>query len=410
VQPPDGVPRLLDAFRARFDETVDGSVVAMRAEIPSYGQRDDAAFHKSLRAHVAAHYEAVLRSLEEQRTITREDLMFVRPAATQRARSGLPLSDFMHAFRIGHRHIWEALSAGVEDDETREAAIWAVGAVIDYINIASTHAAEVYVEVEQMLQAHGERVRRDLLEDLLAGRPPEPGPRLEAARAAGLTPDGDHVVVAAVAREEPDDDHALRSAGSAIARACAGSALAPLVVVRRDEIVVVAPAGLRPATGLAEPLREAQARLADNGLPLAVGVSTVQRGLDRVAAGYREASAARERLGAGGGVLALPSLSAFDYMTTLGGETAERLVSPRVREFVEEDLADDGALCGTLLEYVAADMNTKAAAERLFVHVNTARYRLDRIAERTGCDLRRVDDVLELIIAIRLARARAERR
>jgi DNA-binding PucR family transcriptional regulator len=105
-------------------------------------------------------------------------------------------------------------------------------------------------------------------------------------------------------------------------------------------------------------------------------------------------------------VLALPSLSAFDYVTALGGETAQRLVAPRVREFVEEDLSGDGALCGTLLEYVAADMNTKVAAERLFVHVNTARYRLDRIAERTGCDLRRLEDVLELVIAIRLAGAR----
>jgi sugar diacid utilization regulator len=403
------LPRLLDGFRARFDETVDDSIAAMREEIPSYGLRDDVTFLESLRAHVAAHFEAVLQSLEEHRTIAREDLLFVRPAATQRARTGLPLGDFMHAFRIGHRHIWNALMAGVEDDETKEAALGAVGAVIDYINIASTHAAEVYVEVEQLLHAHGERVRRDLLEDLLAGRLPEPGPRLEAAREAGLTPEADYVVVAAVARAEPDDEHALRSAGSAIARACAESALAPLVVVRRDEIVVVVPASRRPASELAEPLRTAQDRLADNGLPLAIGVSTAQRGLDRVAAAYREASTARDRLGPRGGVLALPSMSAFDYVTALGGETAERLVSSRVREFVEEDLAGDGSLCGTLLEYAAADMSTKAAAERLFVHVNTARYRLDRIAERTGCDLRRMEDVLELVIAIRLARARRER-
>jgi transposase len=31
-----------------------------------------------------------------------------------------------------------------------------------------------------------------------------------------------------------------------------------------------------------------------------------------------------------------------------------------------------------------------AAAERLHLHVNTAYYRLERIAERTGCDLRRL--------------------
>jgi sugar diacid utilization regulator len=406
---PDGLVRLLGAFRERFDETVDAAVAAMRAEIPSYGERDDPAFLESLRAHIGANFEAMLQSLEQQRPLTREDLMFVRPAATQRSRAGLPLRDFMHAFRIGHRHIWEALLAAVDDEETREAALGTVGPVIDYINLASTHAAEVYVEVEQLLHAHGERVRRDLLEDLLGGRQPEPGPRLEAAREAGLTADANHVVVAALACVEPDDEYSLRSACGAIGRACAGAGLAPLVVVRRNEIVAVAVADRRPLSAIADSLREAQAKLTDHGLPLAVGVSTVQSGLDRVAGAYLEACAARERLGPRGGVLSLPSLSAFEYVTEIGGDTAERLVAPAVREFVEQDLAGDGVLCGTLLEYVAADMNTKAAAARLFVHVNTARYRLDRIAERTGCDLRRVEDVLELVIAIRLARARRER-
>jgi DNA-binding PucR family transcriptional regulator len=38
------------------------------------------------------------------------------------------------------------------------------------------------------------------------------------------------------------------------------------------------------------------------------------------------------------------------------------------------------------------------------MHVNTAHYRLGKIADRTGCDLRNVSDVLELLIAIKLAR------
>jgi DNA-binding PucR family transcriptional regulator len=47
-------------------------------------------------------------------------------------------------------------------------------------------------------------------------------------------------------------------------------------------------------------------------------------------------------------------------------------------------------------------MNAKTAAERLHLHVNTIYYRLERIAERTGCDLRRLADVMELLIAVRL--------
>ena len=56
-----------------------------------------------------------------------------------------------------------------------------------YINVATTEAAEVYLESERLQSAHGEGLRRDLMEDLLAGVAPAPGPKLAAARAAGLT-------------------------------------------------------------------------------------------------------------------------------------------------------------------------------------------------------------------------------
>jgi DNA-binding PucR family transcriptional regulator len=97
--------------------------------------------------------------------------------------------------------------------------------------------------------------------------------------------------------------------------------------------------------------------------------------------------------------------SAFDYLTLIGGDTSGRLLSDAVREFVEQDLADGGVLSQTLLAYVDANLNARAASERLHVHVNTTHYRLGKIAERTGCDLRRIADVLELLIAIKLAQA-----
>ena len=59
-------------------------------------------------------------------------------------------------------------------------------------------------------------------------------------------------------------------------------------------------------------------------------------------------------------------------------------------------------MIATLREYVDADLNTRRAAERLHIHVNTAHYRLGKIAERTGCDLRRVTDLIEILIAARL--------
>jgi hypothetical protein len=89
------------------------------------------------------------------------------------------------------------------------------------------------------LAATGERIRRDLLEDLVAGIPVTTGPRTDAARAAGLEPGIPCLVVSAAAMPAPDDESLLRSAASALARAV-GGVLAPLTVVRHGKIDLVA--------------------------------------------------------------------------------------------------------------------------------------------------------------------------
>jgi sugar diacid utilization regulator len=199
----------------------------------------------------------------------------------------------------------------------------------------------------------------------------------------------------------------LRSAETALVRAL-GTQVRPLTSVRRDEIVVVAPAERLDASGLAAALGDVQRRLAEQQLNLAIGVGTVQERLSGLPEAYREALGALERLGSEGGVVALPALRPFDYLTRFGHETVRRLVPDAVRRFVNEDLAEGGVLTSTLLEYVAVDLNVKAAAERLHLHANTAHYRLARIEERTGYDVRRLADVLDLVIAVQAAQARPE--
>jgi sugar diacid utilization regulator len=205
----------------------------------------------------------------------------------------------------------------------------------------------------------------------------------------------------------PDDELALRSAAAALARALGGP-LRPLAVVRQDEIVIVR--SLAPSQdprALSAPVAQAQRDLAAGGLTLAIGVSTAFETTAGLPEAYREACGAVERLSPAGGVLALPDLSAFDYLTLRGDSTALRLLAPAVRRFIEEDLACGGALTATLLAYAAANLNVKAAAERLYVHVNTAHHRLARIEEKTGSDLRDLADVQELLLAVKLLDGRA---
>jgi DNA-binding PucR family transcriptional regulator len=96
-----------------------------------------------------------------------------------------------------------------------------------------------------------------------------------------------------------------------------------------------------------------------------------------------------------------PSI-AFEYLTLGADATASRLIAPAVVQFVAEDAKQGGVLIQTLRDYVACDLNARRAAERLHIHVNTCHYRLGRIADRTGCDLHRVTDLIEILIAARI--------
>jgi sugar diacid utilization regulator len=180
-----------------------------------------------------------------------------------------------------------------------------------------------------------------------------------------------------------------------------GGVLAPLTVVRHGKIDLVARAPTRGADEVRQRLERAQRRLADGGMPLAIGVSTVVGGLDEIADAYREAELARASLESSPGVVALSGMSAFDYLTLRRDPTASRLIPDPILEFVDDDARHGGVLIATLSEYVASDLNARRAAERLHIHVNTAHYRLGKIAERTGCDLHRFGDLVEILIAAR---------
>jgi hypothetical protein len=410
VEPVETVARLervAAMLAARRDELAATSLQAIRTEISAYAAIDDPAILRDVTEHVAENHDALRLSLTQGRAVTADDLAFIRPHAALRARRGVPLADFLHAFRIGHRVIWDAiLELADEDEEAREIALTAARSVIEFIDHASTHAAQTYLEAQQLLLAEGDRVRRDLLEDLLAGREPAPGPRLTAARAAGLGPTARCLIVAAVPLLPPDDEYALRAAASALARAV-GGALRPLTVVRQDEIVIVPALDGRDARALSGPIERVRRELAGDGLPLAIGVSTGFETPAGLPDAYREACLAVETVRSAGGVASLSELSAFDYLALRGDATARRLVSPAVWRFVEQDIASGGALTATVVEYAAADLNVKVAAQRLHIHVNTAHHRLARIAEKTECDLHRLAAVQEILIAIKLATAGA---
>jgi hypothetical protein len=395
---------VLDGLDARLDHLVETATETIFAENPTYRDREDE-LREDVSLHVREHLQTALESLREQREISREDVMFIRRHAGKRV-GEFSVADFIHAFHVGQRILWREIVAIADDEAGAQAIVGLVAYIARYFDVATTHAAEVYVEVETLLGAASERLRRDVFEELLRGNVPPPGPLLDTLHAAGLDPARPCLVLSAISLTGLPDAHALRGAAALLA----GSgrlAVPPLIVVRHQEIVIIGPVRNRRLENFLARLAACQARLARQELPLAVGVSTVHGELSEVPLAYREAASARERLAGDAGLVALPAMRTFDWLAGSHDSTARRLVPAAIKKFVAEDLAAGGVLIETLRTFADCDASIKDTANALHVHLNTARYRLARIAERTGSDPRRVRELIELLIAVELLAAPA---
>jgi len=398
--------RILSAVLAQSDTLARKAVAAMRAEIPAYAAQRDQRFLDDVAHQVGLHYRANLTAVLEGRDVTRDDIAFVRAAAMRRARAGFALEDYINAFRVGLQILWEAIIACAGQTPVgQEAALALATPLMRYTDFASTHAGHAYVEFQQYELADADRERRDLLEHLLTGRLPAGGPLLAAAQAYGFAADVRMIVATAVAV-----DRHLSGTGSHAATAAFAEAglydTATLVVGRHAEIVAVPILRARadPAA-VCDSLDAVRERLREDGIPLALGISTVAGNVAELPRAYREARTALESLGDEGGVAALPRLSPFAYLARRADDTARRLVDPTLYAFLAEDRGRGGLLASTIRAFADADLNMRVTAEQLHIHPNTAQYRLRRIQQRTGRNPRRIADLLELLVALELNEA-----
>ncbi|MBD8868426.1 PucR family transcriptional regulator [Nocardioides donggukensis] len=398
-----GVEVLADWVRGRADAVAHDATEAIWAEVDAYGDRADQTLKPEVAAHCRQVFLAFLASVDGRRNPGRADFPWTSRHAMRRVDLGIALPDFMKAFRIGQITLWDDILEGVrENPGAKDAALLLVNQVMRTIEVGSTAAAEAYLEAQQFKIADSARLARDLLEDLLAGRPPTVRPRVVALAEVGLAED--RPLFVAVGRVPAPDEAPAGRRDLFRLRTALASPGRGLAVVRQDEVVAVLPVSPGSEGRVLEGLRSAVTSLSGQGVFAEVGVSTARAGLHDVPEAYDEARMAGRALSAPG-VRSLAEMSTLDFLVASHGTEAQRMVRPEVRAFVLEDLAGDGMFVETLSQYVAHDLNAKLAAMKLHVHANTVYYRLERIAERTGCDVRRVDELIDLLLAVRLVRS-----
>jgi hypothetical protein len=246
-------------------------------------------------------------------------------------------------------------------------------------------------------------------------------------RAAGLPPDGRYLVAAIGA--EPDrvtgpnaDRWRCDLAAELVVPVAEGALVAPL----GDEIVVLAPVQADPAPGdpeaaLADPGGLSGAHLFAAGIRaaqpvvesdrsrvrLTVGVSAPADGVSALSGALHEAGSARRLAGLRGGtaVSVVTSDEVASHELLLATVPASVLRSFRQRllgPLLAYDNRHRAELLPTLREFLACSGSWNACAAKMYVHVNTVRYRIRRIEELTGRDLSSLDDQVDFFLALRI--------
>jgi purine catabolism regulator len=316
------------------------------------------------------------------------------------------------------------------------APILAAGQVLGYISILDhpPHNEELaFMAIEQAalvlalsiakereLSEVESRVRGEFLEDLLHATYGEESAAQRRARHIGYPLHGNHVVMLVdiddfrgfnKARQITEDAiQALKREFlrrvTAVVRTSYPRAL---VQGRSDQVVSLLPLGTEGGDhqarshALGIQVRQAVADWKP-GFTVSVGFSGPAEAPAGIAGALREVTSVMESLARfkrWGQVVAVPELGLTGLLAAV---TDERLVDYSHRHLgplIAHDAARKGNLVQTLRAYLETG-EQQQAAQRLRIHPNTLRYRLDRIREITAVDLEDPETRLNLSVALRV--------
>ncbi|WP_246368265.1 PucR family transcriptional regulator [Kibdelosporangium persicum] len=142
--------------------------------------------------------------------------------------------------------------------------------------------------------------------------------------------------------------------------------------------------------------------------PTAVGTGGAPVSLDQIPHAYDRARVAAwvaQVTGNGNGLLSWTDIGPWRLLARLAGHQVgdENLIAnlhPGLRTLIE---LDRGELITTLDAYLRTGGDARSAAEALHLHRSTLYYRIDRIADITGANLRDGDTRFDLTLGLRVA-------
>jgi len=358
-----------------------------------------------LAAHSGEHVAEIVRLLGGG---TPGDLAFVSQHAQRRAEQRFPLEATLHAYRCGHKVIYNwirrhAVAAeGVGESELGSAI---ADFSIEYTDLISTVVAADYVaHTRALAEAEGDR-RSELFGVLLGGFDESDGRVARLLRRAGYLEQRQSYCVALArsvdAREMEKPTRARRMA-DAVGNVLSRLPGRQLVGVRDDRVVAII-SDTRRLSGWTAP----QTRLADRVYPellrigpaALIGMSTDVPSTSHIPKALAEAEVALDFATVSERVVRYSSIPVRQMVLRQARDALQASLPAWVDELLAADNAAGGTLVATLRAYADADMNVLRAAKALAVHANTVYGRLQKIVDLTGLDARGYGALTELLLA-----------
>lgn len=373
-----------------------------RREIVDYCALGEQTLEGDVTRSALANLEELVADLRAGTVIDSVRLERFRRSAVRRAHQGVSFRGLLHAYRLWGQVVWEELLAAASptDPEEREAALSMAGPIMIHVDAVSTAVAEAYMDEVAGVSSDRDAIGRDLLELLLAGRAITDEARRQLAGFAFDSTDANVVVVArhidpaAVARTE------LRAVLARTRERLAPEAGPLLVGLREGEVVAIYPVADPDAARTVD--QQAQ-HLAGELPEFVVGIGRGHLGLPGIASSYHDAHEAIQialTVGARGRAVAFADVL-LDHILRKNPDSAE-LLEETIAPILRYDAGKKADLTLTLRTYFESGFNLTRSAAALHVHANTVVYRLQRIKQITGRDPSDPDDLLLLVLAIKL--------
>jgi len=284
--------------------------------------------------------------------------------------------------------------------------------------LAAQHAASVYALAlmrERLAAEVTTELRDELLEGLLDGQVTDDQATRERARRLGYDESMVYQVLAMLPDDAPEADGARRADASwtggwrrrvidSVAQLVRDRAPQAIVTRRREELVVLLPGTTETAAADLGKTVTLYVTSMYPEWPVTVGIGSQCEAPRDIARSYAQARRAAEvalRFGRRGEVVTFEDLGFYRLLFQISDRNELRaFVEQVLGPLLEYDQKHRTDFVQTISSYLTNNNSLQATAKELFVHVNTAAYRLQRIQTITGLDLSKTEDCLLARVAL----------